>query len=854
MVHVIHSRRSMRPIAAAAATVLALAALAAILATGFLGPQVGKIIDDCGQLLASTVAAACCWIAGRRVTGSRRVAWRLLAAYSAVWAISVAIWLAYDVSNGTQAPFTTVAAIGFVASVPFAIAGSLAFGFRHGSRIPLLVRILDAVTVGLALMLICWVPVLEDVFNASSFSLGGEAMSLSIPVGDLLVVTLLWSAVASSAFRMRFSLIAVGLGFIAISGGDLVLADLAARGIFVSGGLLDLLWTGGFLVIAIGAGLEVAPLRLGQAVSAAAVPRRMAIWVPFMCATLAGAIALADFHSSKTIDSVTLYGVVAIMTLAIIRQLIEAVANRGLIEELGHRASTDALTGLANRGQFRQELNRALAGDGSCQAGAAILYIDLDKFKTVNDRFGHAAGDRVLSVIATRLAGTVRPTDNVARLGGDEFAVLVTPPPTRDQLAVLSRRVQECFQEPVSFGTDRITLSATVGAASAHVGDDADALLRFADIALYSAKAHGRGGLEIYDEAVHGDALSRMWLESDMPESLAAGQFTVLYQPTIRSASGTISGAEALVRWDHPTRGRISPLDFIPVAEASGFIVELGSWILHRALEDAASWRRPGLSPSISVNVTAQQLRSGGFVDDVMSALHATHTAPQDLIIELTESAYVQELAIIGSVIRDLRGHGIRIAIDDFGTGYSSLALLTKLDADILKIDRSFVLNATNPAGRLVLKTVLDLARTLRLSSTVEGVETKEEATLVRALGADTIQGYYYDRPLEAPVFRRRIDPIEGSVSITPSSPGSSTRPAPVAIQSGTVTRTVVPRPRSKSTSSVPPMASARSARLPIPRPVDVASRSNPRPSSSTSMTAEAPSRRTETRQVVAAA
>jgi diguanylate cyclase (GGDEF)-like protein len=265
-----------------------------------------------------------------------------------------------------------------------------------------------------------------------------------------------------------------------------------------------------------------------------------------------------------------------IMILAPVRQLIEAMANRRLIAQLAHRASTDSLTGLLNRVEFRDELNGVLGCEDPAGGGMAILYIDLDKFKTINDRYGHAAGDRVLNVIATRLAGAVRPTDRVGRLGGDEFAVLVSPAPNRDQVGDLARRVQERFLEPVAFGADRITLSASIGAAVAHPGDGAEDVLRVADVALYAAKARGRGAFEIYNDVIHGDALSRMWLEADMPDSLARGEFTVLYQPTVRSASGTISGAEALVRWDHPTRGRISPLDFIPVAEASGFIVELG--------------------------------------------------------------------------------------------------------------------------------------------------------------------------------------------------------------------------------------------------------------------------------------
>ena len=330
---------------------------------------------------------------------------------------------------------------------------------------------------------------------------------------------------------------------------------------------------------------------------------------------VAAGISLIDFHDDgRSIDPVVLGGVLVIMVLATVRQLVEAVSNRNLIVELRHRASTDVLTGLANRDSFRGELDRAvLRGKQPDARGTAILYIDLDKFKSVNDRYGHAAGDRVLSVVARRLSGVMRPTDVVSRLGGDEFAIIAFNTSDRDSVAHIAYRVQGCFREPIAFAGDRITLSAAIGGVLVTGGIDADAALRSADLALYAAKARGRGTFEIYDDALHGDEISRMWLEADMPESLAQGQFTLQYQPTISAETGRITGAEALVRWDHPTRGRIAPLDFIPVAEASGFIVELGRWILQQALRDAASWRTNGVGPSVSVNVTVHQLRSARF-------------------------------------------------------------------------------------------------------------------------------------------------------------------------------------------------------------------------------------------------
>jgi len=750
--------RSPLALAGGAAAIIGLVTLGLLMATGALGAQGGKVADDAGQLIGSALAAVMCAVASVRSRGVRRVAWGLIAMYCTLWSISIVTWLIFDVSGGTQMPFPSLSAVGFVAAVPFAVAGGATFGVRRGSQLPLVVRVLDAVAVGLALMLICWVPILEHVYLASRFSAGSALMSLSIPVGDVLVVTLLWSAIASSTRRLRPSMLVLGVGFVSITVADLALAYASANGTFASGTLTDLLWTGGFLLVAAGASIEIPDARRAEAAPGPLAPRRLAIWVPFACAIVAAGISLTDFHDDSGIDPIVLGGVLAIMVLATVRQLVEAVSNRNLIVELRHRASTDVLTGLVNRDSFRGELDRAvLQGQQPNARGTAILYIDLDKFKSINDRYGHAAGDRVLSVVARRLTGVMRPTDIVSRLGGDEFAIIAFNTSDRDSVAHIAYRVQGCFREPIAFGGDRIALSAAIGGVLVTAGVDADAALRSADLALYAAKARGRGTFEIYDDALHGDEISRMWLEADMPESLAQGQFTLQYQPTIGAVSGKITGAEALVRWDHPTRGRIPPLDFIPVAEASGYIVELGRWILQQALRDAASWRSHGVAPSVSVNVTVQQLRSPGFVDDVYKALAETQTAPEDLILELTESAYVHEGGAAAIAIRDLRREGVRIAIDDFGTGYSSLALLTKLDADILKVDRSFVVNATSPAGRLVFKTVVDLARELHLSTTVEGIETQEEASMVRALGADTLQGFHFDRPLDSQAFLQRL-------------------------------------------------------------------------------------------------
>jgi len=440
-------------------------------------------------------------------------------------------------------------------------------------------------------------------------------------------------------------------------------------------------------------------------------------------------------------------------------------------EQINRLARHDALTGLANRGIFVEALVAAIASARRTGKGFAVLYIDLDHFKDVNDTLGHPAGDLLLQSIAARLKAAARETDTVARFGGDEFALIATGLEEPAHAAILADKVLAAVNEPVSIQGKELRSGASVGiAVYGPDSPDAEALLSHADVALYRSKAEGRGTYRFFTDAMDAEVRLRVALEAELRTAIACGQLFLVYQPQVDVDTGRILGIEALVRLGHPTRGVIPPGEFIPVAEKSGLIVALGHWVMREACRQMKEWLDGGIAPPlISVNLSTLQFKTPLELEKTFAAILAeTGVPPRKVELELTESVLMDASRQHGDVLLRLRKAGFRIAIDDFGTGFSSLIYLRRFPVDRIKIAQEFMADLTpGSSNAAIVQAAIALAAALKLEVIVEGVETAEQLALVKAMGAREVQGYYYSRPLRA----RDMTTLLGKGSIHPVRP-----------------------------------------------------------------------------------
>ncbi|MGI8548942.1 MAG: putative bifunctional diguanylate cyclase/phosphodiesterase, partial [Gemmatimonadaceae bacterium] len=408
----------------------------------------------------------------------------------------------------------------------------------------------------------------------------------------------------------------------------------------------------------------------------------------------------------------------------------------------------------ANRALFLDRVGHALARAPRNGRRVAVLFLDLDNFKTVNDSLGHAEGDRLLVVAARRLATCVRAGDTIARLGGDEFAVLVEDADMPDDATALAERIIAAFAVPFPLGGSPLVATVSVGIATSVHSATSCALLRNADAAMYRAKADGKGRHAMFEPAMHVAALMRLQLDSELRQAIDANEFELEYQPIVRFDTGEITAVEALVRWRHPERGTVAPGAFIAAAEDTGIIVPLGRWVLREACMQAQRWcdaYADGPPLGVTVNLSGQQLRSPDIYDDVRTALNDSGLDPARLVLEITESVLMQHTEVTLAKLRAFKSLGVRLAIDDFGTGYSSLAYLQRFPVDILKMDKTFVNGVAEGEGDAVIaRTILALGKALGLRCVAEGVETVEQRDALRALGCEYAQGYLFAPSLSA--------------------------------------------------------------------------------------------------------
>jgi diguanylate cyclase (GGDEF)-like protein/PAS domain S-box-containing protein len=881
--------RSGRALAAAIALTCAL--FAAWLGFRVGGATVTQAVDDIGDTLAAFFAAGACLWAARHRPRRYRATWTLLGFAGLAWGAAEAVWSYHEVLLGRDTPFPSVADIGYLAAVPFAIAAVLAYP-TNANRSPSRTRtVFDALIVTLSLLFVSWATVLGPLFRAHAGSVFTQVLALGYPITDVVMVAAVIFATTRGARGGRGSLALIGAGLIGMAFADTGFAILKQQNADPAT-VLNAGWFIGYMLIALAAlwpaeepeavatesafderstsgytiMLPYAPglVSLGIIVVLHGIGRSLG---PFLETTgivmliLVGGrqfVTLVENlsltrdleqrvvertaqlreheqrfsalvqHSSDVVTIVAADGTISYQSPSIERvygmlpadvvgrpftellhpedvprwhaMLGQAVSDRAcnasvvwqlrhasdawrateslvtsmlddesvrgvvvnsrdigdrvaLEEQLRHQALHDPLTSLANRALFQDRLDHALARRSRDEQPLAVVFLDVDNFKAVNDGRGHVIGDELLKMVGTRLVGAVRPGDTVARLGGDEFAVLLEP--LGERALDVAQRILEALRRPFQVADADVFVQASLGIAQTDTGKEtAEDLLRNADVAMYVAKANGKARVETFEAAMHEAVINRLQLETDMRRGIDTSEFVLYYQPIVRLPDGDIVGVEALARWLHPERGIVMPEEFIPAAEATGLIVPLGAWLMSRACIEIKAWQdrigRPDLT--VNVNVSPQQLRDPELLDIVGEALRTSGLAADRLTLELTESTLMEPTDDLLETLRALKDLGVKLSIDDFGTGYSSLSYLQHLPVDQLKIDRAFIaaLERGDEASAVLVRKIIGLAGDLNLTTTAEGVEDPHQLAELNSDGCANAQGFLFARPMPA--------------------------------------------------------------------------------------------------------
>lgn len=463
------------------------------------------------------------------------------------------------------------------------------------------------------------------------------------------------------------------------------------------------------------------------------------------------AIALQAVHDGAQDYLVKGQGSSEVLT----RALRYAVERKSIEKRLAYLAQYDPLTDLPNRILFRERLGRATKRAARTERPTALMLLDLDHFKDINDSLGHDFGDRLLQAVAERLQRCVRANDTIARLGGDEFTVIIEDVTTKEEVATVAQKIIDALAQPLSLNGHDLFITASVGIALSD-GEDADVetVIKQADMALYAAKERGRGNYRFYENRMNTVVARRMTIANSLRRAVEREEFVLHYQPQFDVASGRLTGVEALLRWQHPEHGLVSPAQFVHLLEENGLIVQVGAWALHTACAQRQAWQRQGLPLRMSVNLSPRQVRRNQLVHTVREALANTGMDPCWLQLEVTESLLLNNSGETLATLRGLLATGVKLSIDDFGTGYSSLSYLRRFPFHAIKVDRSFVKDiATDADGAAIVAAVITLAHSLRLKVVAEGVELPNQMAFLTAKGCDEVQGYLLSAPMGVAAF-----------------------------------------------------------------------------------------------------
>ncbi len=704
-------------------------------------------------------------VGARRNAGEHSLPWYLLAVGQALFVTSDVLANNYERLFGGALPFPSIADPFHLAFYPFLIMGMLLLIRERGEDRDR-AALIDALIVTLALATLLWIYLIAPYGDGRSLSLLGRLTSIAYPTMDILLLGVVARVAAGSHRREP------AFAFLLASGVVLLLSDAiyGAKLLDGSSGIDAILYTGwAIFYTLIGTSALHPSMRLlstpGPKADAHLTRARLAL---LTCASLTVPLLILvrdALHEPIDLDglvgsSAFMFALVLLRMAGIVRRneqlavQMVALTEASAQAQLEHQAFHDTLTGLPNRALFGNRVAHALAGRRRDRLPVAVLFLDLDDFKNVNDGLGHAAGDRVLQEVGARLEDCMRPVDTAAHLGGDEFAILIHDTESELQAVEIAHRVMGSLETPIALDGREIVIASSVGIAFSDrnmvSGADAEELLRNADAAMYMAKENGKGHYQVFQPEMHAKALARLQLKSDLQRALDDGEFTLRYQPIMDLARGDMAGMEALVRWEHPVRGTIPPLEFVPLLEDTGMIVPVGRHILRQACTWAAHMqhacpRVPALS--MAVNVSASQLQRPELVEEVRAALADTGIVPSSLTLELTESVMMRDMELTLLRLQALRALGVKLAIDDFGTGYSSLNYIRQLPVDILKIDRSFLADP-NPEVAELTAAIVGLARIFKLKAVAEGIENHGQLARLQDIDCDFGQGFHFAKPL----------------------------------------------------------------------------------------------------------
>jgi diguanylate cyclase (GGDEF)-like protein len=744
---------------------IALCVFAGWLLLGEGDPRAEVLTAKVGAVAFSALAVASATAAAIRGAGPARVAWTCLSVGLVGW-LAGDLLLVYPALMGDPRPsFPNIADFAYLLLPAGACAATVFAPVDNRGRSGLRM-LLDGMIVSSSLFLVAWMLGLRELYVASNISAAAFALSVTYPFANLTMISSSAVVVTKAPPGRRLPPILLVLGFLVIGITDSAFVYRVNHPP-LDDYMLILGWAVGMYFIAVAAFVskssgEWYPQPRRQ-------PSRMSLWLPYApvpFAVVLGVVALWPMTDAAPILGAGLFLVLG----ALVRQFTLLDENRRLLSTVSDMALRDPLTGLANRTLFSDRLAHAMQLQQRTASPVAVVLLDLDDFKLVNDSLGHPAGDALLNSVGERIQSSTRAGDTVARLGGDEFAVLIEDQPqTAHEVA---ERVVRAFDLPFSLHGREIYMRPSVGLAAAPWSGDGDPtaeeLFRRADLAMYSAKQANFGGVRTFTADMQLDATHLPQLESrtrsgriellgDLRRAIDERRLTLAYQPIIRLRTGAVAGVEALVRWPHPELGTLEPADFMPLVRQHGLMDSLTDLVMHRAVEQSAQWRASGIDISVAINLSAPSLDEA-LPDRIMSAL-AEFDMPADcLSVEITEDQLLDSVSRTREVLGRLRGAGIRVALDDFGSGYSTMAYLRELPIDELKLDRQFISPILRDArAAAIVRSVIDLADTCGIASVAEGVENKETADRLRDYSCEFVQGYYFSPPVSADAIRMGV-------------------------------------------------------------------------------------------------